>query len=91
MTAEEDKAAERERLRAKFLERQDAQITKVKADLAQWIDVRYPDHNLNAVIMNALLQSAFERFIDLHGEKDALELIVSRFHRTAKTTRPALH
>jgi hypothetical protein len=42
------------------------------------------------VIMNALLELAFERFIDLHGEKDALELIGSRFRRTAKKTKPTL-
>jgi hypothetical protein len=33
--------------------------------------------------MNALLELAFERFIDLHGKKDALELIESRFRRTS--------
>jgi hypothetical protein len=69
---------------------QDAQISKVKADLETWIDEHYQDHSLNVVVMSALLEVAFERFIDLHGEKDALELIESRFRRTAKITRPTL-
>jgi hypothetical protein len=90
MTAEEDEDTKLARLRAKFIERQDAQISKVKADLEMWIDEHYPDHSLNVVVMNALLELAFERFIDLHGVKDALELIESRFRRTAKITRPTL-
>jgi hypothetical protein len=90
MTAEEDEVAKLGRMRATFIERQDAQISKVKADLETWIDEHYPDHNLNVVVMNALLELAFERFINLHGEKDALELIGSRFRRAAKKTRPTL-
>jgi molybdenum cofactor biosynthesis enzyme MoaA len=88
MTADEDEDTKLARMRAKFIERQDAQISKVKADLETWIDEHYQDHSLNVVVMSALLEVAFERFIDLHGEKDALELIESRFRRTAKITRP---
>jgi molybdenum cofactor biosynthesis enzyme MoaA len=90
MTADEDEDTKLARMRAKFIERQDAQISKVKADLETWIDEHYQDHSLNVVVMSALLEVAFERFIDLHGEKDALELIESRFRRTAKITRPTL-
>jgi hypothetical protein len=90
MTAEEDEAAKLERMRAQFVERQDAHISKVKTDLATSIDEHYAEPNVNVVIMNALLELAFERFIDLHGEKDALELIGSHFRRTAKKTKPTL-
>jgi hypothetical protein len=90
MTAEEDEATKLERMRAQFVERQDAHISMAKTDLAAWIDEHYPEPNDNVVIMNALLELALERFIDLHGEKDALELIRSRFRRTAKKTKPTL-
>jgi hypothetical protein len=90
MTAEEDEATKLERMRAQFVERQDAHISMAKTDLAAWIDEHYPEPNDNVVIMNALLELALERFIDLHGEKDALELIGSRFRRTAKKTKPTL-
>jgi hypothetical protein len=60
MTAEEDEDTKLARMRAKFIERQDAQISEVKADLEMWIDEHYPDHSLNVVVMNALLELAFE-------------------------------
>jgi hypothetical protein len=53
MTAEEDEVAKLGRMRATSIERQDAQISKVK-DLETWINEHYPDHNLNVVVMNAL-------------------------------------
>jgi hypothetical protein len=54
MTAEEDEVAKLGRMRATSIERQDAQISMVKADLETWINEHYPDHNLNVVVMNAL-------------------------------------
>jgi molybdenum cofactor biosynthesis enzyme MoaA len=83
MTAEEDEDTKLPRMRAKIIEGQAAQISKVKADIETWIDEHYQDHSLDVVVMNALLELAFERFIDLHGKKDALELIELRFRRTS--------
>jgi hypothetical protein len=77
MTAEEDEDTKLARMRAKIIEGQAAQISKVKADIETWIDEHYQDHSLDVVVMNALLELAFERFIDLHGKKDqgAAELL----------------
>jgi hypothetical protein len=54
MTAEEDEDTKLARMRAKIIEGQAAQISKVKAHVETWIDEHYQDHSLNVVVMNAL-------------------------------------
>jgi hypothetical protein len=65
-----------------------AEVAETRAELEQWLD-RIPETR-SASTMIALLEAALNRYIDLHGEPDAFELIELAFRKFAKKTRPML-
>jgi hypothetical protein len=93
-TADNDKDAEDARKVAAFRERQRAVVERVKESLAAWIDSEDGNAanfgaNYNQVSC-AMLETAFDRYIDLHGATDAFELIESAFRRRAEKFRKSL-
>jgi hypothetical protein len=74
---------------AKIKARLRAETAETRAELEQWLE-RIPDSR-DVSTMNALLEAAFDRYIKLLGEQDALDLIESAFRRFAKKTRPTTH
>jgi hypothetical protein len=73
---------------AKIKARLAVEIAETRAELDRWLD-RIPDTR-SVSTMNALLEAAFDRYIELIGESDAFMLIESAFRRVAKKTRPTL-
>jgi hypothetical protein len=69
-------------------QRMEAEVARLRKRLHEWIEQH--THRNDVEITHALLEAAFERQIDLHGEQDALDLVQSAFRRTAKKLRPPL-
>jgi hypothetical protein len=91
--ADKDNDADARKVAA-FRERQSAAIEKVKQSLAAWID-REDGNAANfganyTEVSCAMLETAFDRYIDLHGATDAFELIESAFRRRAEKFRKSL-
>jgi len=84
---------------AAFKERQRTSIDQLKDRLRSWIEehndlppgVADPAWSRNAVeISSALLETAIDRYIDLHGSTDALDLIQRCFQRRTQKFKQSL-
>ena len=73
---------------AKLRARVDAEIAETGAELERWLD-RIPESR-NSSTISALLEAAFDRYIELLGEPDASMLIETAFRRVAKKFRPTM-
>ena len=70
-----------------------ARVDEIKADIAAYIEQDTDLLNDGVPVSIALLDMALDRFIDLHGDHDAHELIASAFRRAvqrSKATTPGL-
>jgi hypothetical protein len=86
---DKDKDAELARNVAILRARQSAEVDRLKQSLAAWIEGNTQLANDVAVSI-AMLETAFDRYIDLHGATDAFELIESAFRRRAEKFRRSL-
>jgi hypothetical protein len=68
--------------------RLDAEIAETRAELERWLE-RIPESRASSTNI-ALLEAAFDRYLELFGEPDAFLLIESAFRRVAKKARPTL-
>ena len=73
---------------AKIKARLRAETAETRAELERWLE-RIPESRA-ASTKTALLEAAFDRYIELLGEPDAFMLIESAFRRVAKKHRPTL-
>jgi hypothetical protein len=73
---------------AKPQARLDAEISETRVQLERWLNCIPESRNVST--MNALLEAAFDRYIELLSEPDAFQRIESAFQRVAKKTRPTL-
>jgi hypothetical protein len=82
-----------------FRERMRAKVAQIKADLEPWIarhggpapdepNDKFPDNYVE--ISSALLETAIDRYIWLHGTIDAFEFIESVFRRQANEFKRSL-
>ena len=62
-------------------------VGEIKADLAAYIEIDTDLLNDGVPVSVALLEMALERFIDLHGEQDARELIESAFAKCVQRSK----
>jgi hypothetical protein len=69
--------------------RMDAKVAEIKRDLAQWLDqIEHPADTVPTSI--ALLETAFDRYLALHDETHARDLITKAFDRAVQKRRGAL-
>jgi hypothetical protein len=73
---------------AKIKARLGAEIAETRAELDRWLE-GIPDTR-GVSTMNALLDAALDRHIELLGESDAFEFIEAAFRRAAKKAKPTL-
>jgi hypothetical protein len=88
--AEKEKDAEDARKVAAFRERQKVEVERLTQSLAAWIDSEDGNAAYYTVASIAMLETALDRYIDLHGVTDALEFIESAFRRRAEKFRQSL-
>jgi hypothetical protein len=64
----------------------EARVREIKRHLAQWLgDIPIPaDHTPVSI---ALLETACDRYLDIHDEQDARDLIERAFHRAVQRRR----
>ena len=76
---------------AKLRKKIAARVDEIKADLAAYIKHNTDVFNDGAEVSIAFLEMALDRYIDLHGEKDARHLIESSFRRAVEKSKKRLH
>jgi hypothetical protein len=64
-------------------------IVQIKGDLAACID-EHTDPSEEFLVSVALLEMAVDRFIEAHGQKDALEIIDTACCRAGLQVKPTL-
>jgi hypothetical protein len=69
---------------AKLKKKIRARVDEIKADIAAYIERDTDAVNDGAEVSIALLEMAIDRYIDLHGERDARHLIESSFRRAVE-------
>jgi hypothetical protein len=84
--AEKYQDAEDARNVAIVRERMTAEVEGLRESLAVWIEEN-TQHRIDAAVSIAMLETAFDRYIDLLGATDAFELIESAFRRRAEMFR----
>jgi hypothetical protein len=72
----------------KYKQRVPTKVDALKRDLATWLDQTSVADT--ALVSRALLETAFDRYIDLHDEDDARDLINRAFDRVARSRRGTL-
>jgi hypothetical protein len=86
---EKDEDAALARNVAIMRERMKGEVARLRESLDVWIDEN-TQHGNDVEITSAMLQTAFEREIELLGEQDAFRLIESAFRRSADKFRRSL-
>ena len=69
--------------------RHEARAAEIKDELIEWLG-RTVDPADTVAASLALLETAFDGYLDLHDEPDALDLITRTFRRVAQRRRGAL-
>ena len=64
-------------------------MAEIKRDLAQWLD-QTRDSSESAPLSIALIETAFDRYLETHDEQDARDLIEGAFHRAVRKRRGPL-
>ena len=74
---------------AKFKRGYQARVVAIKRDLVQWLaqNTSFADHGEAS---KALLELAFERYLDIHDEEDARDFIERAFRRAVQRRRGPL-
>jgi hypothetical protein len=74
---------------ARFKRGMQARVAEIKRGLGQWLDqnMSIADH---VAASAALLDLAIDRYLDLHDEEDARDLIERSFHRAVQRRRGPL-
>lgn len=72
----------------KYKQRMATKVDALKRDLATWLDQTSAADTV--LVSRALLETAFDRYIDLHDEDDARDLINRAFDRVARSRRGTL-
>jgi hypothetical protein len=62
-------------------------VDEIKTNLAQWLDESTTTPADHAAASVALLETAFDRYLDTYDEGGALELIDAAFRRAAQRRR----
>jgi hypothetical protein len=87
--AEKYQDAEDARNVAILRERMTAEVEGLRESLAVWIEEN-TQHPIDAAVSIAMLETAFDRYIDLLGATDAFELVEACFRRRAEKFRKSL-
>jgi hypothetical protein len=82
--AEKYQDAEDARNVAILRERMTAEVEGLRESLAVWIEEN-TQHPIDAAVSIALLETAFDRYIDLLGATDAFELVEACLRRSVKS------
>jgi hypothetical protein len=69
--------------------RMTAEVEGLRESLAVWIEEN-TQHPIDAAVSIAMLETAFDRYIDLLGATDAFELVEACFRRRAEKFRKSL-
>ena len=73
----------------RFRKRLQARADEIRGELIEWLGrTVHPADTVAASL--ALLETAFDGYLDLHDEPDALDLITRTFRRVAQRRRGAL-
>jgi hypothetical protein len=76
----------------KKLRRQiEVRVEQIKRELAVYIQQETHPLKEGVEVSIALLDMALDRYVDLHGEKDARDLIESAFRRAVEKSKNRLH
>ena len=87
--AEKYQDAEDARNVAILRERMTAEVEGLRESLAVWIEEN-TQHPIDAAVSIAMLETAFDRYIDLLGATDAFELVEACFRRRVEKFRKSL-
>ena len=87
--AEKYQDAEDARNVAILRERMTAEVEGLRESIVVWIEEN-TQHPIDAAVSIAMLETAFDRYIDLLGATDAFELVEVCFRRRAEKFRKSL-